>query len=66
MSNVCWIINRRKCLVPVGLLTVANVKCFLDYQHAQMSGVCWIIDRPKCLVFVGLLTGANAKCFLDY
>ena len=66
MSSVRWNMNWRKSPVFVGLLTVANLKCFLDYQQAQMSGVCWIIARPKCLVFVGLLTGANAKCFLDY
>ena len=59
MSSVCWIINSRKCLVFVGLLTVANVSCLLDYEQVQMSSVCWIINMRKCVVFVGFLTGAN-------
>ena len=66
MSRVYWIINRRKCLVYVGLLTGANVLCLLDYLHAQMSTLCWLINSRKCLVFVGLYTGANVLCYLDY
>ena len=65
MSSVRWINNSRKCLLSVGLLTGANVWCFLDYQQAQMSSVCWIIDMRKCLVFVGLLTINSRKCLLS-
>ena len=57
MSSVCWIINRRKCLFFLGLLTGANVKCLLDNQQAQMSLV-FVIGLLPCanvLVFVGLL-----------
>ena len=48
MSSVCWLINSRKCLVSVGLLTAveylefvelltgANVSCLLDYEQAQV------------------------------
>ena len=59
MSRVYWIINSRKCLVPVGLLTGANVYCLLDYYQAQISSVCWISNSRKCLVSLGLVTGAN-------
>ena len=66
MSSVCWLINSRKCLVSVGLLSVANVECLLAYYQSQMSSVCWLINKRTCLVFLGLLTGAHVMYLLDY
>ena len=66
MSSVCWLINRRKYLVFVGLSTGSNFWCLLDYYHVQMFIVCWIISRRKCLVLVGLTTDENFSCLLDY
>ena len=66
MSNVCWIINRRKCLEFVGLLTGVNVQCLSDYKQPQMSSVSRLINSRKCLVSVGLLTVANVEFLLAY